>query len=159
MEQENQDFEPLRKLLSLKKHEQPPPRFFNEFSGNVISKIRAQRSEANVMHRLESEAPWLLRFWQTLSSKPAVAWGFGAAVYAVFLGGILLAKKPAAQPELTGSPTAADTASLVAAQGAGGGAGINQPVLMQASNSSPVGAPNLFELFQPVQTAPVSAPR
>jgi hypothetical protein len=157
MEQENQDFESLRRLLSLKKHEQPPPRFFNEFSGNVISRIRAQRSGANSMARLESEAPWLIRFWQTLANKPIAAWGVGAAVSALVLGGILMAEKPASQVNLGGANATPDNLGLAATQPADGGAGLNQPVLLSSSNAGPVSGPNLFDKFQPPQTAPVSA--
>ena len=38
---ENDDFGQLRVLLSLKRHEQPPPRFFDEFASRVAARIQA----------------------------------------------------------------------------------------------------------------------
>ncbi len=40
-ENQDQDFEKLQRLLKLKRHESPPPRFFNDFSGQVTARIRA----------------------------------------------------------------------------------------------------------------------
>ena len=35
------DFGKLTQLLKLKRYEQPPPRFFNEFSGQVLARLQA----------------------------------------------------------------------------------------------------------------------
>ena len=144
MENENQDFEQLKKLLALKKHEQPPPGYFNKFSGNVISRLRAERAEhANSMHALEKDAPWLLRFWRMLETRPMLAGTFGAAVCGLVLFGIVLAEKPDDRPNLAGTPLptapALNNAPSVAGTGAGEG---NQSVLL-ASN-----------LFQMVPSSP-----
>ena len=51
METEQDQFEQVRKLLALKKHEQPPPRYFQEFSGKVIARLHALESAEPVTWR------------------------------------------------------------------------------------------------------------
>lgn len=45
------NFESLEKLLRLKRHEQPPPRYFNEFSGRVLSRIEAGEGRSSLWER------------------------------------------------------------------------------------------------------------
>jgi hypothetical protein len=98
-ENQDQDFEKLQRLLKLKRHESPPPRFFNDFSGQVTARIRA-----GDVGRLESiedvvaQAPWLQRLWQAIEGKPAVSGIFTAAVCALVVAGMFIADK--APPEL-----------------------------------------------------------
>ena len=75
MEQEN--FEALRKLLVLKKYEQPPPRYFSELPGRIWARIEPKSSA--------------LSFWQRLfpniGVSPAFAYSFGLlACGSLFLG-------------------------------------------------------------------------
>ena len=46
------NFESLEKLLRLKRHEQPPPRYFNEFSGHVIDRIGRGEAKRSWWERL-----------------------------------------------------------------------------------------------------------
>ena len=40
MNAEPENFDQLCRLLKLKRHESPPPRYFNDFSSQVIARIR-----------------------------------------------------------------------------------------------------------------------
>ncbi len=66
---ENQpNFESLRRLLALKRHETPPPGYFNNFSRQVMARIRAGEAEApaSLSERLFAGMPWLLRWLEGL---------------------------------------------------------------------------------------------
>ena len=41
MNDERENFDALQRLLKVKRYEQPPPRYFNEFSGQVLARISA----------------------------------------------------------------------------------------------------------------------
>jgi len=45
------NFESLEKLLKLKRYEQPPPRFFNEFSGRVLSRLEAGEGRTSLWEK------------------------------------------------------------------------------------------------------------
>lgn len=71
-----ENFDSLEKLLQLKRYEQPPPRYFDEFSGHVISRIEAG----------EGRGSWWERFGFDLRPAFAAAAGMfacGLVVYGV----------------------------------------------------------------------------
>lgn len=70
------NFESLEKLLRLKRHEQPPPRYFNDFSGRVIDRIG----------RGEARRSW----WERLGFdlRPALAAGAGMAACGLMVYGV-----------------------------------------------------------------------
>src|SRR6185503_19048313 len=70
------NFDSLEKLLRLKRHEQPPPRYFNEFSGRVMSRI--ERGEARLS--------WWERFGFDL--RPALAAGAGLVACGLIVYGV-----------------------------------------------------------------------
>jgi len=77
MKDDPQEFEKLRRLLALKRSEVPPPRYFNSFSSEVISQIKAG----------EAVKPGM---WRQLTSlfvaRPAISWSFSvAAVLLLFV--------------------------------------------------------------------------
>lgn len=80
MNPEEQNFEALKKLLALKRHENPPPGYFENFSSKVIARIEA--AEAN-----QSVSLWQ-RIIGYVEARPARVSTFalaGAAVVAVML--------------------------------------------------------------------------
>jgi hypothetical protein len=86
------DFEQLRRLLALKRHEQPPPGYFYGFSRQVIVRIKAGE-----LGDAEETSIWsfgggslLQRIWATFDARPVLAGAFGAAVCGFFVVGALL---------------------------------------------------------------------
>ncbi len=75
METSPEDFESLQKLLKLKRYEHPHPRYFNDFSSQVIARIKAG----------EARAPWWEKFGIDLRAVATVGAGAAACV-TFFLG-------------------------------------------------------------------------
>ncbi|MEI7730556.1 MAG: hypothetical protein WCO56_13355 [Verrucomicrobiota bacterium] len=76
-----ENLEPVRRLLALKRHEQPPPGFRADFVGKVMDRIRAgDNAEAT---------PWLTRWWQTLVSRPALSAALAGGTCVLLIGGMV----------------------------------------------------------------------
>ena len=157
MDQSEQNFDQLRQLLKLKRHEVPPPGYFNRLPAEIISEIRAeQRAGRDSVSRLATEAPWLMRLWGALEAKPLFGGAFGAAVCALILGALYLTEKPAERPTpmplnaSMASPFMASSPTTIDAQGVG------SPLLLAATNLNNVVGPSLFDQAPTLQTAPVS---
>jgi len=82
MNPDSEQFEQLRKLLTLKRHEQPPPGYFNRFSDQVIARIKSGETG-------EKEMTWFRKLWLLLETKPMLTGAFGAAVCALAISGIV----------------------------------------------------------------------
>ena len=77
-----EEFEQLRKLLALKRYEQPYPRYFNTFSQQVLARIQAGE-------RGSERSSWLNRLWAALESKPVLAGSLGLAACVLLIGGFV----------------------------------------------------------------------
>ena len=86
MNSERQDFEQLRRLMKLKRYEQPPPRYFNDFSSTVIARI-----EAGEARQASGVMAWLQRFWSAVETKTAYSGLFGATAFAALIGAFIFA--------------------------------------------------------------------
>lgn len=84
------DFAALRALLKLKRHEQPPPRYFNDLSSGIIHRLRGPDG---LRHKSLLS---LLDF--DFGLKPALFYGLGVSCCAVALYAVvyLLVQDPAA---------------------------------------------------------------
>ncbi len=100
MQSEPEDFQQLRRLLALKRHEQPPPGYFHNFSSEVVARIRAGESLATETGASRSflEFAWLHRLWDALETRPALAGAFGAAVCGFLTAGFLLSDNSGVGP-------------------------------------------------------------
>jgi hypothetical protein len=74
------DFGRLQKLLLLKRHEQPPPGYFANFSDKVIARIEAGR--------LAVRSSWWQQLRSGLDAKPLVACGYGCMVAGLLVIGV-----------------------------------------------------------------------
>jgi len=81
MNEQQNEFESLRRLLSLKRHEPPPPGYFRDFAAKVIARIEAH------------EAVALLPWWQRmgLALRPAAVCAFGVALCMAWVGALFAA--------------------------------------------------------------------
>lgn len=70
------NFDSVEKLLRLKRHEQPPPRYFNEFSSRVVARIE----------RGDVRGSWWDRFGFDL--RPALAAGAGLVACGLIVYGV-----------------------------------------------------------------------
>jgi|HubBroStandDraft_4_1064222.scaffolds.fasta_scaffold677497_2 hypothetical protein len=84
MAPEQEDFEALRRLLAIKRHEQPPPGYFNSFSRQVLARIEAGEGDGRF-----GRLPWYQRLWAALDTKPALAGALGATACAAVIGAFL----------------------------------------------------------------------
>ena len=84
-----EEFEQLRKLLKLKRYEQPPPGYFNDFSSRIINHLENPVPHQGAWANLGQEAPWLQRFFARLEGSPMVAGVFGVVICSLLLGGIV----------------------------------------------------------------------
>jgi hypothetical protein len=75
-----EDFDGLRKLLLLKRFEQPPPGFFKHFSDKVIARIEADG--------LAVPAPWWQRWFRELDAKPLLACAYGLVITGLLVVGL-----------------------------------------------------------------------
>jgi len=86
MNENDNNFESLRRALALKRHEVPPPGYFDRFSGNVIARIRAGEA-------VKAEGFWsrVISLLQISEAKQMFAGGFASLL---LLLGIVYAEQP-----------------------------------------------------------------
>ncbi len=90
MKDNEQNFTELKKLLKLKQHEVPPPGYFNHFSGDVVSRIRAgEAAGSNSLERLDKHAPWLANFLHLFEAKQGVVGGLATSLCLLLLLGVI----------------------------------------------------------------------
>jgi hypothetical protein len=82
MEPQRDEFESLRRLLAVKRYEQPPPGYFHTLSHRVTARLRAgeTRREPGLLGWFSEKLSQAQQLWSSLEARPAVAGAFGFAV-------------------------------------------------------------------------------
>ena len=170
MKESGQNFDELKKLLKLKRHELPPPGFFSHFSDEIVSRIRAgeARGGGAMVDRLNDSAPWLVNFLRFFEAKPGVVGAFATSLCLLLVFGVVLAERSESGPQnllttaagdQTSTTVAAATPAALAGQFASV-AGVTEGGIAISTNGSlqPVasmfGQPGTASLFQPASFAP-----
>jgi len=101
MNENENNFESLRHLLVLKRHETPPPAYFNYFSSQVLHRIRAgdTGASANWLDLFLGQAPWAEKLQQVFVVKPVFASAFAGALCMLLFLGIIYAEYPDITPQ------------------------------------------------------------
>ena len=144
MNENENNFEPLRRLLALKRHEIPPPGYFENFSREVTARIRA--GETGGTAEVSKPLPWLFRLLSTFEAKPAFVGAFASALCMLLLFGIVYAERPDMQTaQVAGSLPAITTGSPLAyvTPNSFGPLPAEQPAVIPLNSTNPVfGAPS-----------------
>ncbi len=136
MNETENNFEALRRLLALKRQETPPPGFFENFSGQVTARIRA--GEDGAAEREGIELPWLFRLLSVFEAKPAFAGSFASALCLLLVLGVFYGETPDATPQPllsaanTSSPLAMAPAISYNPQP------VEQPAIIPVTSTNPV---------------------
>jgi len=138
MNENENNFESLRRLLALKRHETPPPGYFENFSREVTARIRA--GDAGQTESASGQLPWLFRLLTAFEAKPAFTGAFASALCLLLVFGIVYAERPdvALQPLLTAqvdSPVNVPPSPMSLALNT---LPVEQPALVPISSTNPV---------------------
>jgi hypothetical protein len=112
MNENEQNFEPLRRLLALKRYETPPLGYFNNFSRQVLARIRAGEVETSASLADRLGISWLLKWIQAFETTPAYAGSFATVLCLLLLFGAIMAQRPEGPSQAFLQPAARETAPL-----------------------------------------------
>ena len=166
MNQNEQNFDELKKLLKLKQHEVPPPGYFNNFSGQVIARIQAGEAgdRQSFIERLGFDAPWAVNFLRIFETRPGLIGGFATSLCLLLVLVAVFADRPetasknlltVSEPATTDSSVASMTAPPLLAASDSGIVASTNPVTSLQPVATLFGQPNSGSLFQPASFAPV----
>jgi hypothetical protein len=160
-EEQSQDFEKLQQLLKLKRYEQPPPRYFNAFSTQVLAHIRVDKSVGRfeTADNFISRTPWLRRLWRKLETQPAISGAIATVACGLMVAGVFLMEETTAPKNFSDFTAAGEGTgaggNLATAPVLGSNLAVALPFNGTNGTTIPTG-PNLFEHLPSLQTAPVN---
>lgn len=137
MNPDSENFDSLRQLLALKRHEIPPPGYFDRFSRDVMARIKAGESGGTV----GSEHSWFQRLLSVFDVKPVFAGAFGTAVCAFLISGVISSEQTPAVGSVAPSTGGQSLATAVPV-------GMTMDEQPFATPSNAVASGSLFDQFQ-----------
>ncbi len=127
MNPEQENFEGLTKLLALKRHEQPPPRYFDQLSSNVLDHLREAQAQQAI--------PWWESLRMSLDWRQALAYSAGLAACGMIAAGMLSSSQT--NPAASAVPIIGDSPAGVWAGSPGLASMVpGAPVVPDAGNST-----------------------
>jgi len=145
MNPDSENFDSLRQLLALKRHEVPPPGYFDRLSRDVMARIKAGEKGGQV----GAEFSWFQRVLSMFDVKPVFAGAFGTAVCAFLISGVISSDQT---PVLGDATSHAGSSPLVSAPVSEPNSSVEQ---LMASTTNSGGSGSLFDQFS-LQMRPVS---
>jgi hypothetical protein len=94
MNSDPDDFRALRQLMALKRHEQPPPGYFNRLPGIIIDRIQSGEGKLGFWERIVSE----------FSFRPVFAYGVALAAFGALTFSVLYSVKTQPQQSAQARP-------------------------------------------------------
>lgn len=125
MSDTNNNFKELKGLLKLKRHEIPPPGYFNQFSSDVILRIRAgECGGQNFMERVRSDWPFLANVMGLFALRPGLIGGLATSACLLLVVSVLWADRSESSPadgsaamaQVQTAPSVPDTNPTLVAQ-------------------------------------------
>jgi hypothetical protein len=139
MNEKEQNFDRLKQLLKLKRHEVPPPGYFNNFSGKVVARIRAGEAGGR------AGTSWFAGFMEIFEARPGWVGGFAASLCLLLVAGVIFAEH---------SEGSADDLLVISGASA---LPFSAPAPMSAHTPAPMSAPTLASGGIVASTNPVTS--
>jgi hypothetical protein len=139
MNEKENSFESLRRLLAFKNRETPPLGYFDNFSAQVVNRIRVgyARGRTNAKEQLFAEATWLLKFLQIFEARPAFASAFAGALCLVLVLGIVFAEQPDGSAPQPFMAQVAESSSPLAPVSTTALSQPSDPMMLASENTNP----------------------
>lgn len=93
----DENFDQLRTLLSLKKHETPPPGYFNRLPGKILARIEASE--------LASQSTWWDWVVERFDARPILACAYGFTISGLLLMGFRVSQLLQADAQAETNPS------------------------------------------------------
>jgi len=166
MSDANDNFQDLKKLLKLKRHEVPPPGYFNNFSDGITARIRAGEGagSGNYFDRLQESSPFVANLLALFQAKPGLVGALATSACLMLLFTVVVtdrsepaseAMSPLAEvPASPTSPIVATATPVTLAEPMGGITVSSNPIVSLQPSATLFGQQN--PLFQSVSYVPSS---